>query len=508
MVFDGKPLPSPPGVFEKLVRETSGTTTTGYMLTSKNQWRTHFNGDGTLDYIADATVATDSSNRPLNRVQCIYSDGSEGQPPSGLLWEVVDAAGRTLTLGYRADSQLSTITDPVGRVWTLLYEQLYEDQCEGNPCLGWQNGDPCKNGSGYFAGLQDPACHPPITWGYTEDNDIYWISDKNYDGYLFEYDEGRLVYVTDPLSLLQSFAWSGTLYNETICRYTDRRGSERQYWFSTNQTANGHSFFMGNLKKTVDPLGDTTQYEYEDLRNPSGSGPTNYSSNWYLPHRHEATKRINPLGKEWNYTYWPGSATVYSDPSLRGNLATATDPLQHTWAIYYDGWYNNVIEVTQPDANGDISTTIAYNATTIDRTLPTSATLPEDQFGNTATISLEYWNDETSAVPYHALGKLKKVTDANGVITTFHYDSRGQLTGTIEGIGRKTACEGDEIPGVEPRGARAICRQLRFRSYHAVRRGKRELHRAGNCVSCNEAGDRIRLVRLSGRYRLRLPVGQ
>ena len=136
--------------------------------------------------------------------------------------------------------------------------------------------------------------HPPISWGYTLDDEIYWISDKNSDTYWFEYFEGRLEHVTDPLGLLQSFTYSGTTHNESIGRYFDRRGSEWEYWFKTNLVISvggvNKMLPMFHLIKLVNPLEETTQFQYNDLRHPTDPAPTNAPLAWYAPHRHEASR--------------------------------------------------------------------------------------------------------------------------------------------------------------------------------------------------------------------------
>lgn len=414
---------APPGVYETLVRETIGGAD-GYTLTYKNQWRARFTTGGVLQWIADATTAVvqpnepDADLTPKNRVRCLYYS-AQGQPHNGKLWKVIDAANRELVLVYNEYGKLMTITDPVNRVWTLLHEDA--------ACTV------CPEGNGNFVGLQDPnPSHLPINWAYTADNEIWFIVDKNNDPYTFTYDDGRLVGVDDPLQLDQAFSYTG-ISGGVVCRHYDRRGSEWQYWFKS------WSFLTptestGQLTKTVNPLGETVQYYHNDSRNPAATPPSGAPDNWYAPHRHEVTARINALGKQWDFAYAPlGSAVAAANPLNRGNIATAADPLANEWTLGYDG-YNNLTSVYEPDGvpgtGDDILTTIAYESS-IDPTVPTSATLPPDADDVTGTILLTYWD----AVYYggNANGKLRSVMDANGVETLFRYDTRGQLSRVDEG---------------------------------------------------------------------------
>ena len=417
---------APPGVYETLVQETIAGVS-GYTLTYKNQWRARFSTGGVLQWIADATTAVVQPNEPnvdltpKNRVRCVYYN-AQGQPHHGKLWKVIDAANRELVLVYNEYGKLMTITDPINRVWTLNYE--------GGSC----SAGACPDGDGRFLGLQDPnPAHLPIGWDYTADNEIWFIVDKNNDPYTFTYDDGRLVGVDDPLQLDQAFSYMGTTNGEVIGRHYDRRGSEWQYWFkSWSFTTPTES--TGQLTKVVNPLGETVQDYYNDTRNPAATPPSGAPDNWYAPHRHEVTARVNGLAKQWDFEYAPAAgATVSANALNRGNLATAADPLDNIWTFGYDG-YNNLTSVLEPDGDpgtsDDILTTIVYESS-IDPTVPTSVTLPPDADDVSGTILLAYW--DAAFYGGNANGKLRSVMDANGVETLFRYDTRGQLSRVDEG---------------------------------------------------------------------------
>ena len=412
----------PAGVFQTLVQESIGGAQ-GYTLNYKNQWRARFNTNGVLQWIADATTATDANGLPKNRVRCTYYN-APNQPHNGKLWKVIDAANRELVLAYNQHGKLMTITDPVDRVWTLSYE---DGACVGSPS--------CPQGGGDFVALQDPnPSHPPITWSYTQDDEIFTISDKNGDPYTCTYDDGRLVAVEDSLTLDQAFTYYATEEGETKTRHYDRRGSEWQYWFKPNFGHANPTDLTANLTRIVNPLGDAVKYLYEDLRNPGATPPSNAPDNWYAPHRHEVTTRVNAFENPWGFKYAP-IADLYVNPIPlhRGNLGLAEDPLGNAWTLAYDE-YNNLTSMYEPEGEpgtaDDILTTVAYNSS-IDPTVPTSVTLPPDAEDQTGTITLTYW--DASAYGGNANGKLRSVVDANGVETLFRYDTRGQLSRIDEG---------------------------------------------------------------------------
>ncbi len=229
-----------------------------------------------------------------------------------------------------------------------------------------------------------------------------------------------------------------------MCHYFDRRGERWEYRFKTAGLAGTKQITLKHLWKVTNPLGESTTLEYTDLRNPQATPPSGAHENWYAPHRHEVTARVNALGKRWEYTYAAPEYTTSQGTvkRLMGNLATAEDPLGNTWAFHYDTdtapttGYDNLVAIEEPDAGGVITTAIAYNAVdgsgvVIDPTLPSEITLPEDQFGQLGTVTLSYWG--TSDYGGNAYGELRSVTDANGVDTLFRYDTRGQLSRVEEG---------------------------------------------------------------------------
>ncbi|RIK66806.1 MAG: hypothetical protein DCC65_08750, partial [Planctomycetota bacterium] len=187
---------APAGIYERLESELINGQG-GYTLTTKDQWRYRFEGTGVADgqnttrlaWIADATTAVDGEGLPKNRLTFEYFDGEEHseEPYYRKLHKVIDAAGRELVLTYNAQGEIATITDPIGRVWWLLYEN-FSGYCGNDPM--------CPEGDGPFVGFQGPdmdpeaPAHPPILWGYTLDYEIAGITDKNGEAYAFEYFEG------------------------------------------------------------------------------------------------------------------------------------------------------------------------------------------------------------------------------------------------------------------------------------------------------------------------------
>lgn len=394
---------APAGLFVTLSREVDEQSNiTGYMLTTKKQEKVHFKGaaDGRLDYIEDASG---------NQVVCAYRESGSA---AGKLDHVTDASGRVLHLTYSAAGKLKGVTDPINRQWTLFYD-------------GGSQPDP--EGSGSFVALDDPMAYR-IKWTYTVNWEIATIYDKEgsvasppyYHG--FTYSGGRLVRVADPdpdgsgagVGLTQSFMWQERMPDEVYKTfYHDRRnGPAGAEWAFQFDKAGG------NLLAWSDPMGHIQVLAYEQVVPPD-----------LLTLMHEPTRYTNALGKSWLTHY-----------DYSGNVLWSEDPLGHRTTFTYDT-LNNVTSVTPPGETahgGNSAKTVQYAyGDTTHPTSPTTITLPAAEIGgDPGVIALEYHDANAAPEPLEPgawYGLLKKVTDANGVQTTFAYDGYGHLQSTAGG---------------------------------------------------------------------------
>ena len=389
----------PPGIFATLSPETSPGT--GYLLTAKDQTVARFDSTGRLSWIEDAS---------LNRVTLTYiSNGSD--PADGKLDFVTDAAGRELDFDYNGYGNLSEIIAPLGgtddeatRSWKLLYED------SGNP------GTPSQNGDGPFVVLENPLEHP-ITITYTTGGEMASVENENQNSHTFEYVGGRVVRVTGPTALEETFSYVQA-EDRTVARYYDVRGAGWTFEFDA----------IGNLSRVMDPLVNESRMLYE------AAAPAL---------AHEATSRINPLEHAWDYDY-----------DSFGNLTKATDPLSNRTDFAYDS-LNNLESVTPPGATANTVNTakkVEINYTDSNHpTSPTEIIEPADGQGSgTATTYLTYYDDDdatgTGIGPDDWTGELKDVTDPNGVVTRFTYDTWGQQRDEIENPSSSTPYADDFWP--------------------------------------------------------------
>ncbi len=374
-----------PGVFNTLTVDDPPTN--GYTLKSPSQNVMHFDQDGRLDWLADASG---------NRVTCFYIDDPLSLA-DGKLDYVEDASGRQLDLVYSIHGKLMKITDPVDREWTLLHRDPADPE------------NPKPEASGVFVAFEDAReLAYRIAWTYTANWEIDTMTDKNGHTFTFEYTGGRLRTVTDPepspgqAGLSQTIRYYGTTEGDLQTHFFDRRNARWAYRFD----ATTH-----NLLLVKDPLNHEQQFGYDDLR----------------PELiHERTSYTNALGKTWTLGL-----------TLTGAVGAVTDPLGNLWSYGYDT-LNNLTAMFPPTEGSPGSSNWAkavfYQYDNPDHpTSPTAIVLPDDGQGNgPATITMTYYN---AAVPeegeWHGL--LETVTDANGVGTLFEYDQYGQQWRSTEG---------------------------------------------------------------------------
>jgi len=207
--------------------------------------------------------------------------------------------------------------------------------------------------------------------------------------------------------------------NEYESQHVDVCGNVWTWVFnSTNQ----------NLKTVANPLGHTTTLEY-------AATPAQLI--------HEVKTVTNPLSKTWTYEY-----------DGVGNLTKATDPLSNRTDFAYDS-LNNLESVTPPGATANtVNTAKQVEINYTDSLHPTSPTeiiepIPQNG-GSMSTTYITYYHDNDATGsgidPADWNGELKDVTDPNGVVTRFTYDTWGQQHEEIENPSSSTPYANDFWP--------------------------------------------------------------
>lgn len=385
--FDGAAWTPPPGVHDRLTWDDVNDT---WSLRSTSQWVRKFKvhaasgGNPGTGGVGLLSAIIDSAG---NELTVVRDEGEDYR-----ITEVLSAADgqheNKLTLTFD-DAELDTITDPIGRTWTLTYTLKIFEAVEypSIPTFG----------------------HTMVVVDYATDGRLASIVDRDELTWTYGYSNGRLVEVTDPAGDINTssddYAQAFSGLNDETCSlvrtYVDRRLEEWKFRFEL--TAWGR-----RLTTEIDPdLGDT-QVEFDRANN--------------------VTIATDELGHAWIATYGP-----------IGNLLTLTSPLTsaaQTWTLTWEEIGNapetnfyRLIKVEDPldhwiEYEYDDDQNEPHDPTLVVKSIE----MPDGEGNGAAETTFEYWDTE------EAYGQLFRVTDANGVQTRLYYGSLGFLHRIEEGL--------------------------------------------------------------------------
>lgn len=405
-------------------------------------------------------------------VETTYQYGTDDTLTSfGQITSVTSADGETeettTTYAYDADWLLASITDGLGNVTSLDYDDLgrltgttYADP-DGVGPLTSPTSSQTYNLMGQVLTETDPLGNV-TAYTYDTRNRLSTTTTPDPDGAgpiaaavtTLNYDSaGQNTSVTDALGNVTTFAYDDAGQMTSIT-YADPDGAGPLV--SPVQTFGYDD--LGRATSETNPLGQATTFVYdvmsrmtsETLPDPDGTGPltapvwtTTYNDNG-LP-----ISSIDPLGRVTTFEYDSLDRlvkTVYPDPDAAGpltspetettydklgNVLTTIDPLGAVTSFSYDK-LNRATGVTLPDPDGvgplaAPVTSVAYDAAG----RMTSST---DEFGSVTSFA------------YDALGQMTSVTspDPDGTgplaapVHSYVYDLNGRVTSSTDPLGKTT----------------------------------------------------------------------
>ena len=317
-----------------------------------------------------------------------------------LLATDTDRNGNALTYTYNSSGQLTQLQDTLGRDVVYSY-----------------------NGSGYLSSITD-STNRSLTFGYTGSE----LTSVQFGGATtsFAYDSnGNLNKVTDPIGNITTMAYDSSHRVTAVTRVTNSvnlTGPTTTYTYTPSNAA--HPATMGSTA-VQDPNSHTTTYQWDQ---------------W-----DRVNKVTDANGNQEQSGYNPNS-----------DVTQLTDALTNQTTMQFDN-NNNLTQITAPASSGNSAATekLAYNtpsSTTGAAYLPSTSIDPQtncttytyDAAGNLAstiagqgsgcsgsgaTTSTNTYQDAGKTICSPARpGELCKVTDGNNHVTTYGYDSNGQLT--------------------------------------------------------------------------------
>jgi RHS repeat-associated protein len=302
--------------------------------------------------------------------------------------------------GYDYDDQdnVSTVTDPEGKVTRYTYNRLGQALTETDPRGG--------------------------VWVYAYDADGNVTSARSPLGFTetYEYDKvGNEIQVTDARGKVFKSAYDGRNREN---RRTDPYGAV----YSTNYSS------MGTMASTTDASGKSMRFEYDAWTRPSQAWDSkgfNYSMDYT-----EADGKDNGVRQPNKVTYPSFERRIKYNERNRPAQKTDLDGTDGRTEQYtYDGFGRRK---TITDGNGK-TRSIDYNA-----------------FGQVTKTANSL--GQAMRLTYDAQGNVSEIADPNGRKTTFSYDRRGLLLVETDPLGKATRYTYDDNGWPEtmrlPTGAR------------------------------------------------------
>lgn len=383
---DGSYTP-PPSVFARLQKNADGS----FVLTRADQLRYEFSFSGRLTRIAEPTG---------NAIALAYA-GSD-------LTTISDTVGRVVTLAYDAQHHLTALSDPAGRSTTYGYDasgrlttvtDSIGNAAGADPALHqWRYG--YDGATRHITTVTDPDGRVRVTNTYDAQGRV--ASQRDGQGALstFAYAAGQTT-LTDPRGHATTYILDGRL----------RVLAQRDVVAGSTLTLSYTYDAAGNRTAVTDCAGRTTDFSYDARGNVLTK--TDPSPDGIAP---------RPLTR---FTY-----------DGRNNLTQITDALGAVTTLAYDPATNVLLAVSREiDATSSAVTSYEY-ADPANPALPTRIIAPRGNTGPTPDAAY------ATALSYDAQGNLISRTDPDGATTTFAYDAASRLTSFVDPDGN--------APGANP----------------------------------------------------------
>jgi RHS repeat-associated protein len=424
---------------------------------------------GVIDYVVDASGRkTDSEHDALGNLVEVRSGPVGSQvatltnsysDPRALLAQSTDAMGNSTQYAYYATRQLGTITDPLGRISTLGYDDDQRPVTALSP-LGFSTSE-ALDARGYLDGVQD-AESQLSDYTYDKDGRPLQMANRLNHTYQWSYHDANrtvtsstptgkaITEVRDNRGLLASI----TQASGQVIGFTAYDNEGRLTQRTDGAGSIGFNYWPNGLPKQVLENGRTIYREYDTLnrltRYDDGEG-------------HTITYEYHPSGELWKLNY-PGGKTVTYGYDDFGRLHTVTDWSARTTSYTYDNASrltrldrpNGTYRIQEYDAASQLRFVKEYTSagslvtfqelkydadsritSSFLHPKPAPVVLPFDSLSYDADNRLSVWNSQ--AVSFDADGNMTygpKPTATGSEMTSYTYDVRNRLTGSTNALYR------------------------------------------------------------------------
>jgi RHS repeat-associated protein len=375
-----------------------------YQLTNLDGSQYSFRADGQVDFVEDVNGY---------RVTAIYT--------GNLLTGYSSASGDYVNFTYNSQQRLASVTDRTGETVTFSYDAT------GNYLKTVAS--PTVNNTYSYDDPERPGAISKIIAG---------------DGTTISYDydsQGRLhqlAYGNSSLTYTYDSAASVTVTDNTGAKSTTLRND------------------LGQVARTIDPLGNVTQYFYDGLGRLSRTiDAQNQETSYVYDYRGNVIKTIDPDGREIKYSYTAdrnllesftdgrGITTSYKYDEL-GQLQTITYSDNSKENFTYDRFgkiqstdrgnraqttvYNSNYQLLSRSYTDGTTFNYTYDATTgqVKTVSDGSSITTFDYDLSNRQYAIAYGNGRSVAYTYNAAGKITQLTQS-GAVTNYLYDGSGRL---------------------------------------------------------------------------------
>jgi RHS repeat-associated protein len=366
-----------------------------------------WNGTGWNLTLKDGTVYTFWDNGPLAGIR--------------------DRLGNQITI-TRSGGNISRITSPNGRWVEFTYSgnRIIQAKDNANRTVGYQ-----YDGSGRLWKVTDPM--NGVT-EYTYDASHRMLTLKDPKGIVYltnEYDgNGRVIRQTqaDGSTYLFAYTVDGT-GKITQADVTDPRGNIEQVMFYPDGQ------IQTDIRAYNTSVEQRSDYERDPVTNlllsvtdalevtPGVRRKTTYTYDT-LGNMLTATRNA----QDTNQANWV--TTTYTYQPAFSQVATITDPLNHTTTFFYD-LYGNLEKVRDANTN---ETTYTYNASgqpvTVTPPSPAGTTQFVYEFGDLVSVIDPLGNVTNRNLD--GIGRLQSMTNPLGLTTNYSYDNLNRMTGVAD----------------------------------------------------------------------------
>jgi len=458
-----------------LVKQVDGT----HILTTKDQYSYGFGTNGYIIWMKDPNgnclnITVDTSGKVQKITDSAGNEYTITYNSNGLIQTISDPIGRTVNYTYNTNNQLWKVTDPNG---SIISTYAYDS-------LGYLTTISDYYGTATDTLTYDPNTHKVSTYKdvygntfsfvYDTMNSITIVTDTNGRVIKQWYDSAMYITKTqDPEGKAASVEYytDANGFNKLgeEKSFTDRNGNKTQYTRDNN----------GNITSIINPDNSHSDYTYDSKNNLVTEKDETGKSTYYIydSQKINIIKMVKPLNGTDVYSDTSDSSgfaitlyKYYSDKEAenlgckaKGLKKSETDPEGNTTSYEYDT-YGNRTKITDPDGNVTQNgyNKIGWNTYTIsprsfrtdyyydnnnrlEKTVLDNGETTRTVYDPTGKIIQEISPNQYDAAKeesatrtysdstvgerneYYPTGKLKKITDECGNITSYTYDMYGNI---------------------------------------------------------------------------------